>query len=93
MIIEGCYIPFDWKKDFSDEYLKDIQYYCLIMTKEYIEKYFEDIKKYANVIEQRLDDTYCTAELLIKDNEENLQMCKKYGCNYILIDREYEVII
>ena len=27
MIIEGCYIPFDWKKDFSREYLKYIKYY------------------------------------------------------------------
>ena len=22
LIVEGCYIPFDWHKDFSDEYLK-----------------------------------------------------------------------
>lgn len=21
LIIEGCYIPFDWKKDFSEEYI------------------------------------------------------------------------
>ena len=32
IIIEGCYIPFDWKKDFEEEYLKEIQYVCLIMT-------------------------------------------------------------
>ena len=22
LIVEGCYIPFDWKKDFEDDYLK-----------------------------------------------------------------------
>ena len=36
IIIEGCYIPFDWKKDFSEEYLKEIEYICLIMTEQYI---------------------------------------------------------
>lgn len=36
LIIEGCYIPFDWKKDFSDEYLNDIKYYCLVMSENYI---------------------------------------------------------
>ena len=28
IIIEGCYIPFDWKKDFNEEYLTEIQYIC-----------------------------------------------------------------
>ena len=27
LIVEGCYIPFDWKKDFDSEYLEHIQYY------------------------------------------------------------------
>ena len=26
MIVEGCYIPFDWKKDFDEKYLDDIKY-------------------------------------------------------------------
>lgn len=93
LVIEGCYIPFEWKKDFSQEYLKEIQFYCLVMTKEYVEKHFKDIQKYANVIEKRLDDSYCTAESLIKDNKKNLRMCKKYDCNYILINSEYNVNI
>lgn len=25
LIIEGCYIPFDWQKDFDSEYLKNIK--------------------------------------------------------------------
>ena len=32
LIVEGCYIPFDWQKDFESEYLKAIKYYCLIMS-------------------------------------------------------------
>lgn len=93
LVIEGDYIPFDWKNDFSPMYLEQIQYYCLIMTKEYIQKNFSDIKKYANVIEKRLDDSFCTAEILIEENEKHLQMCEKYGCKYILIDEAYQVEI
>ena len=26
LIVEGCYIPFDWKKDFEPEYLSKIKY-------------------------------------------------------------------
>ena len=93
LVVEGVYIPFDWKNDFDNEYLKEIQSYCLIMTKEYIEKHFSAIKKYANTIESRLDDSYCTIESMIEENVENLQMCKKYDCNYILIEDEYKVDI
>jgi len=52
LIVEGCYIPFDWQKDFEKEYLENIRYYCLIFSENYIKKNFEDIKKYANVIEK-----------------------------------------
>ncbi len=47
LIVEGCYIPFDWKEDFTDWYLNEIRYYCHVMSKEYIERHFLDIKKYA----------------------------------------------
>jgi ribosomal protein S7 len=45
LIIEGCYIPFDWQKDFSRDYLKNIKYICLIMTEKYIENNFDIIKE------------------------------------------------
>jgi 2-phosphoglycerate kinase len=93
LVIEGCYIPFDWKNSFEEQYLEQIKYYCLIMTEEYINNRYADIKAFANVIEQRIDDSYCTKEMLLKDNAINLNMCKKYGCNYILIDDDYEVDI
>lgn len=37
LIIEGCYIPFDWQKDFDKQYLTQIRFYCLVMTEHYIE--------------------------------------------------------
>lgn len=45
LIIEGAYIPFDWKKDFDSSYLQEIQFYCLVMTQNYIQNHFSDIKK------------------------------------------------
>lgn len=93
LTVEGCYIPFDWKKDFDEMYLENITYTCLIMTEKYIEQHFSDIKKYANEIENRLDDSDRTAELLIQDNLYNLEMSEKYNLPYILIDNDYNVDI
>lgn len=93
LIIEGCYIPFDWSKDFNAEYLKHIKYYCLVMSENYIDNHFNDIKKFANIIENRGEDCQCTKNDILKDNIYNLEMCKKYGCNYILIDDNYEADI
>ena len=63
------------------------------MTESYIENHFADIKKYANVIEKRLDDTCCTKDSVLRENSFYLEMCKKYGCNCILIDDRYHVDI
>ena len=91
LIIEGCYIPFDWEKDFSRDYLDNIQYYCLIMSEDYIRNHFDDIKKYANIIENRLDDEWCTLESVLYDNAQILELAQKHKVNYIRIDDKYEV--
>jgi 2-phosphoglycerate kinase len=91
MIVEGCYIPMDWQKDFSEEYLKDIRFYCLIMSETYIRNHFADIKGFASVIEDRLDDEYCTMESVLEDNAGFLERANKQGAEYILIDSEYEI--
>lgn len=91
LIIEGCYIPFDWAKSFGAEYLNHIKYRCLVMSKSYIQQHYHDIKKYANTIEERLDDSDCTMDSLIRDNAEVLKMCQKYGADYLLIDNDYQV--
>lgn len=93
LIIEGGYIPFDWKADFTDTYLQEIRYYCLVFSRNYIMKHFADIKKYANAMEQRLDDTWCTQASVLESNAYYLAMCEKYACCYILIDDVYHVDI
>ena len=93
LIVEGCYIPLDWQKDFDSEYLENIKYFCLVMSEEYIRNHFADIKKYANAIENRLDDEWCTMESVLADNAEMLDLAQKYNVNYILIDDKYEINI
>lgn len=80
LIVEGCYVPFDWKKDFSDEYLSEIRYVCLVMSEDYIKGHFREIKNNANAAENRLDDSGCTEESVLADNAFYRDGCKKYGC-------------
>lgn len=92
LIIEGCYIPHNYKDSFSEEYLKNIKYYCLIMTKEYILNNKEIIQEKANVIEKRLFDDLNIDEIIV-ENEKCLKESIKYNNNYILIDKEYKIEI
>lgn len=91
LIIEGCYISFDWQKEFDKTYLEHIRYVCLVMSEDYIKNHFDDIKTYANVIESRLDDSDLDKEDLIAQNANNLAQCEKRNLPYILIDKAYEV--
>ena len=93
LIVEGCYVPFDYEKDFLPEYLEKIRYYCLIMSEGYIKRHFAEIKGYANVIEKRLDDDECTVDSLLSDNARSLDLVKRYKLNYILIEDEYKIDI
>jgi len=85
--------PFDWQKDFDSKYLENIKYFCIVMSEEYIRNHFADIKKYANAIENRLDDEWCTLESVLADNAEMLSLAQTYHVNYILIEDEYEINI
>ena len=93
LIIEGCYIPMDWKKDFTEPYRKEIRHYCLILSENYIKTHFEDIKKYANVIERRLDDSDCTLESVLEENAAMLRAAEDHQIDYILIEDEYRIDI
>ena len=92
LIVEGCYIPFDWKKSFDQAYLEQIRYVCLVMSEGYIQNHFEDICRHANAVEKRLDDSDLSMEWLLTDNRKNLLACKEHGLPYILIDETYNVV-
>lgn len=90
LIVEGCYIPFDWEDDFDADYLEQIEYVCLIMTKEYLENHGDDVARFGNAIERRLSDEVDIGEL-IDENERNLAICRRRGLRYHLIDGSYDV--
>ena len=91
LIVEGCYIPFDWAKGFEERYLEKIRCRFLIMSEDYIRGHFGDIGGYADAIEQRLDDSGLSMEELIADNMRNQEQCRKHGCEYVLIHDRYAV--
>ena len=92
LIVEGCYIPPDWRKNFDAAYLADIRYRCLVMSETYIKEHFDDIRRYASVIEERQDDD-CTIESVLADNAARLALAREYGEDYILIDGEYAPLL
>lgn len=63
------------------------------MSAHYIDTKFTLIKAYENEAEIRLDDSQCTKRAVLEENRYNFEMCKKYGCDYILIDDNYSVDI
>ena len=90
LVVEGCYIPFNWAESFDESYRNEIRYCCLVMTTGYIENHFDEIRANANVIEKRLDDGSLSREWLLEDNRTNLESCIKYELPHILIDGEYD---
>ena len=62
LIVEGCYIPADWRKDFDAQYLPSIRFICLAMTEKYIEDHFSEIIGHESEIESRLIEADCTPD-------------------------------
>ena len=89
LILEGCYIPHDWAKDFGPEYLTHIRCRFLILSEGYIRTHWDDILSHANAIEQRLDDSL-DMEALIGDNRRNLELCINLSCPYLLAEDRYD---
>ena len=90
LIVEGCYIPFDWRDSFDEQYLQSIRFICLAMSDEYIDTHFEEIKSHGSDIETRLDDSYCTVEQLKQDNHLVTDGYKSNGEQITLITESFD---
>ena len=90
LIVEGCYIPFDWEQDFAPEYRVHIRYVCLVMSENYIRTRFADIRRFANVVEQRLYDDFAM-ENCLADNARTLEAATAHGVRCHLITEGYRV--
>ena len=90
LIIEGCYIPFDWRRDFDERYLSSICFICLAMSENYIENHFGEIIGYESEIEARMIDADCTKDSLKADNKNIIDGFQHAGEQIVLIDSIYE---
>ena len=90
LIVEGCYIPADWKRDLDSRYLPSVKLICLAMTDGYIDRCFEDIMRHSRDIEDRLDDSRCTPDALKADNRAYIDGFGRNGDTLVLIDSDYE---
>ena len=90
LIVEGCYVPFDWRRDFDEEYLRSIRFVCLAMTDAYIDANFDAIKQHSSDIETRIDEVSCTIAALKADNRNYRDGYRKTGERIALIDADYE---
>ena len=89
LIIEGCYIPVDWRKDFDKSYLEHIEFICLAMSEEYIEGHFDEIIRNESEIESRLVKEDCTADDLMQCNRWFINAFSAAGERVVLIEGDF----
>lgn len=90
LTVEGCYIPYDWRKELEDSYLADIRFVCLCLSDGYIDTRFDDIRSHACDIEKRIDDSWYTAENLKEDNRKTAAGFINAGEKVVMIEDDYE---
>jgi len=93
LVVEGCYIPFDWRRDFDERYLPSIRFICLAMTEKYIENHFSEIIGHESDIESRLVGAGCTMDNLKTDNRSIMEGFQLAGEQIVIIDDDYEKTI
>lgn len=93
LIVEGCYIPFDWRQDFDERYLPSIRFICLAMTRNYIENHFDEIIDHESEIEARLIGSDCTIADFIEDNKRYINGFQNAGERIVMIDSNYALAI
>ncbi len=89
LIVEGCYIPSDWRKDFEDSYLASIKFICLAMTEDYIENHFKKIIGHESEIESRLIEEDCTVSDLKECNRWFIEAFGNSGERVTLIEDDF----
>jgi hypothetical protein len=90
LIVEGCYVPFDWRKDFEEEYLADIRFVCLAMTDAYIDSNFGAIREHCSDVESRFYEFDLDAASVKEDNRKFAEGFRAAGEEVALIDDDYE---
>ena len=93
LIVEGCYIPFRWRRDFDERYLSSIRFICLAMSENYIENHFGEIIGHESEIESRLVDADCTMDVLKAENKSIIDGFQDAGEQIMLIESDFKQTI
>ena len=93
LIVEGCYIPPDWRKDFDDQYLPYIRFICLAMKEDYIEDHFDEIIGHESDIESRSIEAECSLSDLIECNRWFMDAFGKAGEKVVRIEGDYDRVL
>lgn len=90
LIVEGCYIPFDFERELDKCYLDEIQAVWIVLSEQYIKTHEKEIIEYGNVIERRMENSVDSNEL-IAENQKILRECEAHHLNVIEVKQEYDV--
>jgi len=90
LIVEGCYVPLDWQKDFEERYRAKIGFLCLAFDEKYIEKHYQTILQNASCIEKRTADDSCTVPLLQRENRRFSEGFRQKNLPVLCIRENYE---
>ena len=93
LIVEGGYVPYNWRECFDEHYLDSIRFICLAFPDEYIDTHFDEIRAHRSVIETRQDDDNCTIASLKDDNRKYIDGFNTAGERVFLIKADYEQMI
>lgn len=93
LVVEGCYVPPHWRRDFEEEYLRSIEFVCLAMSDAYINAHIGEIREHACAVETRLDDSGCTLGALREDNRRCIDAFAECNEKVTIIESDFEATI
>lgn len=89
LIVEGCYVPDNWKEFFSTDYLRSIRIIYIVMSETYIRQHLNEIASFADVIERRKED-FIDQNRLIACSREFKEYCVQEKLPYLEIDEVFD---
>lgn len=89
LIVEGCYIPENYRDSFTDEYLKNIKSVYIVMSEDYIRNHVDDLINKASVIECRIEDEV-DIERLIMCSKDFKELGTAHNIPVLEIDKTFD---
>lgn len=89
LILEGCYIPTEWKESFTREQLEDIRAVFILMSEAYIRTHMDEIGSFSGIVEKREND-FLDEERLVRCSADFKADCLGNETFYIEIEDDYD---